>query len=95
MSQDLNGALMQEQVQDAKVITFKKRRRKNSRRTKGHRQVRHFLPSCLSKIGHFKKVRIGFDKPWLLQLLTGLRITGVDGIRAPENEAGQIVIARE
>lgn len=57
-------AVIEEQVQDAKIITFKKRRRKNSRRTKGHRQ-----------------------------LLTGLRITGVNGIAAPENEGGQIVIA--
>lgn len=58
-------AVIEEQVQDAKVIIFKKRRRKNSRRTKGHRQ-----------------------------LLTGLRITGINGIMAPENEAGQTVIAR-
>jgi large subunit ribosomal protein L21 len=30
---------VQEQFQDAKVLIFKKRRRKNSRRLKGHRQV--------------------------------------------------------
>jgi hypothetical protein len=30
---------LQEQFQDAKVLIFKKRRRKNSRRLKGHRQV--------------------------------------------------------
>jgi len=28
----------EEQVRDAKLIVFKKRRRKNSRRTNGHRQ---------------------------------------------------------
>ena len=33
-------AVVEEQVRDAKVIIFKKRRRKNSRRTAGHRQVR-------------------------------------------------------
>ena len=32
--------VVEEQVRDAKVIIFKKRRRKNSRRTNGHRQVR-------------------------------------------------------
>jgi len=58
-------AVIEEQVQDAKVITFKKRRRKNSRRTMGHRQ-----------------------------LLTGLRITGVNGIMAPENAVAQTVVAQ-
>ncbi len=33
-------AVVEEQVRDAKVIIFKKRRRKNSRRTNGHRQAR-------------------------------------------------------
>jgi ribosomal protein L21 len=32
--------VVEEQVRDAKVIIFKKRRRKNSRRTNGHRQAR-------------------------------------------------------
>ena len=32
-------AVIEEQFQDAKVLIFKKRRRKNSRRLKGHRQV--------------------------------------------------------
>ena len=34
------AGLLQEQFQDAKVLIFKKRRRKNSRRLKGHRQVK-------------------------------------------------------
>ena len=51
-------AVIEEQFQDAKVLIFKKRRRKNSRRLKGHRQVtcvafclvnRHGDPSCASK----------------------------------------------
>lgn len=46
-----SAALLQEQVQDAKVISFKKRRRKNSRRIKGHRQVasRAASASCLQR----------------------------------------------
>ena len=35
--------LMQEQTLDAKVIIFHKRRRKNSRKTKGHRQASRTL----------------------------------------------------
>ena len=35
----LHMILKQEQFQDAKVLIFKKRRRKNSRRLNGHRQV--------------------------------------------------------
>ena len=41
-------AVIEEQFQDAKVLIFHKRRRKNSRRLKGHRQVwpRSSLASC-------------------------------------------------
>ena len=51
---------MQEQFQDAKVLIFKKRRRKNSRRLTGHRQVWDLILesfplsvlSCHSKLLH-------------------------------------------
>ena len=42
--QKLSLLAMQEQFQDAKVLIFKKRRRKNSRRLNGHRQVRDGMP---------------------------------------------------
>ena len=47
--------VVEEQVRDAKVIIFKKRRRKNSRRTAGHRQVSESLsmacvPPCALRL---------------------------------------------
>lgn len=82
---------MQEQVQDAKVISFKKRRRKNSRRTMGHRQVVHLAvqewASSLLAIGDEMK-----SVP-AMQYLTGLRITGINGIIAPPEAAAQAVVA--
>ena len=41
-------AVIEEQFQDAKVLIFHKRRRKNSRRLKGHRQVGSLFLGMLS-----------------------------------------------
>ena len=51
---------VQEQTLDAKVIIFHKRRRKNSRKTKGHRQVRWAARACGDRAGGSPGPRTAF-----------------------------------
>ena len=54
--------VVEEQVRDAKVIIFKKRRRKNSRRLTGHRQAR--LPcACDAFNTHVTRILTRCDAP--------------------------------
>ncbi|KAJ0743923.1 putative ribosomal protein L21 [Helianthus annuus] len=50
-------AVVEEHALDAKVIIFKKKRRKNYRRTKGHRQVK--IDVCYFNLFTYKLVDLG------------------------------------
>lgn len=69
------------QALDAKVLIFKKKRRKNYRRTKGHRQVCSEVP-WLNSCNAF--VLIHLSHFFFLQELTKLRIIDIQGIEKPE-----------
>lgn len=77
---------MQEQFLNGKVLIFKKRRRKNSRRLNGHRQVRRcvhmFDAVCDIEPGRLTILGAPSAVESSLQELMGLRITDIQGLDA-------------
>jgi hypothetical protein len=76
---------LQEQFLNGKVLIFKKRRRKNSRRLNGHRQV--FAYMLIKKVMVIRPAKHGAQGTLpsfhvFMQELTGLRITDVHGLEA-------------